>query len=130
MVFIFVEKEFEIFFVKQVVLNLQFLSVQSIFSLYILDSIPTYSYMQNNLLRYQTGLETSESDTRKILGRPKKRPICMLLRLQQVEEPLDKYKGNREYHPLVKVCTAMTLTFMMKISITVTINFDKSFNCF
>lgn len=86
--------------------------------------------MQNNLLRYQTGLETSESDTRKILGRPKKKLICMLLRLQPAEQPLDKYKGNREYHPLVKVCTAMTLTLTVKISIAITINFDKRFYCF
>ena len=85
--------------------------------------------MQNNLLRYQTGLETSESDTRKILGRPKKKLICMLLRLQPAEQPLDKYKGNREYHPLVKVCTAMTLTLTVKNSIAITINFDKSFYC-
>lgn len=86
--------------------------------------------MQNNLLRYQTGLETSESDTRKILGRPKKKPICMLLRLQQAEEPLDKYKGNREYHPLVKVCTAITVTLMMKIALPLPLILAKVLSVF
>ena len=86
--------------------------------------------MQNNLLRYQTGLETSESDTRKILGRPKKKLICMLLRLQQAEQLLDKYKGNREYHPLVKVCTATTLALMMKIALPLPLILTKVLTVF
>ena len=62
----------------------------------------------NPSFRYQTGLATRESDTRKTLVKPKKKPICMLLRLQQVGDHQAKCRDSKEYHPLVKVCGADT----------------------
>ena len=54
--------------------------------------------------RYQTGLVTRESVTRRTLEKPKKKLTCMQQKLQQVGLPQDKFKGSKEYLLLVKVC--------------------------